>query len=888
MKKIFSLLAALIVLSTSGVWAQEASTTATNVAKVYEDETTATDLTSGYYVMQVSVNSKVGFAYYNGTNPITNSEGQRFAVNTESGQSTQTVAAKDDLSYVWYISKSADNSMLSIQSARTGAFIPVQEVRDGDGGNVYKNMSPPKDLTNAAALYYSDGTINGKKEGVMLYQTNYKYDAKKFVVHVNGWGNTWYMSYWEGGAPTGKTSVCVFKFYKVDLVEGVSTSATLDARPIRFQPQIDGVNVEEDVCAKVLKNGDKITYPLGYSDMLYNAPTLSEATVSSSTGVVTANFTKKASPSIELDTYYKLKVPRRTTLYVTQDGNVQQTYSSKNFIVGYYNPKTFWKFVKDGLKVKMVCGTGKYVKVAMPVSDNNTSKATFVDDATNAVRFSLCDKPSNSGYTGNGGFLLKMESSDKVVLGDHGGSHTLGSWKHTNAFTDGGSCFIIEAQLTPEETHLLIPERLSIDQPSSLNENLLRMATPERIVQAKALLPNDGSSATLQQMINAYNTAFEVRPDANAFYRIKNMNVLTGNHTEAEAKRYPSSEDIAVATNGSLQTAYDNNKGNINRTITRKSVKGNIVAQLWQFVDAGDGSYYIQNANTGCRWANTYSENMDMPTENNSNVAGKFSIVAAPVTGKGNDGKIATQNDGVSTFLITLQGQHVINAYEGLNGNYLKEDASNNTPCNDPGNYWQIEKVTSIPVNITAAKYATVGYPFNVKVTDDKVRVYYAKEATNGVMKLTEATDKIIPANQGAILYYEGEGSTTAKLDIVSENGEGFVDNILTASTAKRIGFDTKTTYGLSNKEGKVSFRLNTDTYVPANKSYLLASKYNSGSGNAQQLLFSFDNVVEGIDNAVVDGQNANKVYYDLQGRRVMYPAHGIFVTENGEKVFIK
>ena len=74
---------------------------------------------------------------------------------------------------------------------------------------------------------------------------------------------------------------------------------------------------------------------------------------------------------------------------------------------------------------------------------------------------------------------------------------------------------------------------------------------------------------------------------------------------------------------------------------------------------------------------------------------------------------------------------------------------------------------------------------------------------------------------------------------------------------------------------------------MPANKAYLDASRYTSASGSAQQLLFSFDNVVEGIDN-VVKAQNANKVYYDLQGRRVLYPANGIFVTENGEKVFIK
>ena len=240
-------------------------------------------------------------------------------------------------------------------------------------------------------------------------------------------------------------------------------------------------------------------------------------------------------------------------------------------------------------------------------------------------------------------------------------------------------------------------------------------------------------------------------------------------------------------------------------------------------------------------------------------------------------------NNGVSTFLI----RNGLSAVKATDDAHLQLAESGAT-YSDNVNYWQIEKVTSIPVTITAAKYATVGYPFNVKVRNKDVRVYYAKEAANGVMKLTEATDQIIPANQGAILYYEGEGTTTANLDIVSERGAGFEGNILTASTAKRTGFTTKTTYGLSNKNGVVSFRLNTDTYVPANKSYLLATNYNSGSGSAQQLLFSFDNVVEGIDNAVVDGQNANKVYYDLQGRRVMYPAHGIFVAENGEKVFIK
>ena len=173
-----------------------------------------------------------------------------------------------------------------------------------------------------------------------------------------------------------------------------------------------------------------------------------------------------------------------------------------------------------------------------------------------------------------------------------------------------------------------------------------------------------------------------------------------------------------------------------------------------------------------------------------------------------------------------------------------------------------------------------------MKVTNPDVKVYYATAAENGILKLTEATENIIPANEGAILYSES-GATTANMKILASTNVTFANNKLTATTAKREGFASLSTYGLSKVNDVVCFRKNVSTNVPANKAYLDANKYTSNSGSAQQLLFSFDNVVEGIDN-VVKAQNANKVYYDLQGRRVLYPANGIFVTENGEKVFIK
>lgn len=870
MKRIFSLLAALMCLSVSSVWAQDATTTTKKVQSIASAATPAASLTPGYYVIKVFTKKHDGYVFFNGNN-VTNASGN--VLRVKRSVSTDTISSNGSLAFVWYVTPSSDGKLISMQCAVNGGFFPYQE------SNV-SSINTPKTLANATAYYYSQAYA----KGVFLYQANYK----NLYIHCNGNDNDeeYNIGYWTNAGDTnGQGSATLFNFYAVTLADDVAAAtAVTDVANITYKRKIADTYENPVVeSVKVAEVGSQTANPWTvYSDGVLEAQ-CSPSTIAADTKTVDVNFVKKTSSTIGLDTYHRLNIGRSTQLAVTKNGNISTKYCTKNFLANYYS--SYWKFVQDGLQVKMVNCDGKYLKLAsVPTNENGKGAVQYVDNASDATNLYLCEKPTNSGYQGNGGFVLKVgDPSNNVAIGDHQ-DNNLCAWKHSNAFVDAGSCFVVADNAGfSVETASILSARIMNDQntQTEISNNILRVADNASLNLAHSALSKLGENTIPGALIDAYNLAYKAKIDENAYYRIKNQGTSSN---EATAKRYPSSEAIVTNTEGVLQASAT-------RTITRKTASDNMVAQLWQFKDAGDGNYFIQNANTGCRWAAT-EDNVDMPTMENQNNAGHYSIDVIPVGGQNfSEGLINNVNDGKSKFFITLhlKGQHVINAYEGLNGNYLKEDNSQNAvPCNDPGNYWQIEKVTSIPVTITDAKYATVGYPFNVKVKNKDVRVYYAKSAANGVMKLTEATDKIIPANEGAILYYEGEGSTTANLDIVSETGAGFEGNILTASTAKRTGFTTKTTYGLSNKDGKVSFRLNTDNYVPANKSYLLASKYNSGSGNAQQLLFSFDNVVEGIDNAVVDGQNANKVYYDLQGRRVMYPAHGIFVTENGEKVFIK
>lgn len=872
MKRIFSLLAALMCLSVSSVWAQDATTTTKKVQSIASDATPAASLTPGYYVIKVFTKKHDGYVFFNGNN-VTNASGN--VLRVKRSVSTDTISSNGSLAFVWYVTPSSDGKLISMQCAGNGGFFPYHE------GHI-TSINKPKTLANATAYYYSQAY----DKGVFLNQANYK----NLYIHCNGGDDDaeYNIGYWTGAGDTdGQGSATLFNFYAVTLADDVAAAtAVTDVANITYKRKIADTYENPVVeSVKVAEVGSAATNPWTvYSDGVLEAQ-CSPSTIAADTKTVDVNFVKKTSSTIGLDTYHRLNIARSTQLAVTKNGNISTKYCTKNFLANYLS--SYWKFVQDGLQVKMVNCDGKYLKLTSVPTEYTEGKCKgavqYVDNASDATNLYLCEKPSNSGYQGNGGFILKVgDPSNNVAIGDHD-EKKLSAWKNSGAFADEGSCFVVADNVDLHgATSILLPRLLNDKMTQAeISDNILRVADNASIELANTALSKVHENITPGELIDAYNLAYKAKIDENAYYRIKNQGTSSN---EATAKRYPSSEAIVTNIEGVLQASAT-------RTITRKTASDNMVAQLWQFKDAGDGNYFIQNANTGCRWAKTEGF-IDMPTMANSAEAGHYSIDAIPVGGQTfSEDPINSVNDGKSKFLITLhfKGQHVINAYEGLNGNNLKEDNSQNAvPCNDPGNYWQIEKVTSIPVTITDAKYATVGYPFNVKVRNKDVRVYYAKEAANGVMKLTEATDQIIPANQGAILYYEGEGTTTANLDIVSETGAGFVDNILTASTAKRTGFTTKTTYGLSNKNGVVSFRLNTDTYVPANKSYLLATNYNSGSGSAQQLLFSFDNVVEGIDNAVVDGQNANKVYYDLQGRRVMYPAHGIFVTENGEKVFIK
>ena len=164
------------------------------------------------------------------------------------------------------------------------------------------------------------------------------------------------------------------------------------------------------------------------------------------------------------------------------------------------------------------------------------------------------------------------------------------------------------------------------------------------------------------------------------------------------------------------------------------------------------------------------------------------------------------------------------------------------------------------------------------------MKAYYASAAAGAVLKLTEITG-IIPANQGVILQNTGDAEAVINLIITTDEATTLTGNKLVGVTAKRDGYDALSNYVLAEKNGTTGFYKAKFTAITANKAYLPVANVQNAQG--VMMAFSFGDEVTGIDN-VNTAETAAKKYYDLQGRRVLYPAKGIFVTEDGQKVLFK
>ena len=195
---------------------------------------------------------------------------------------------------------------------------------------------------------------------------------------------------------------------------------------------------------------------------------------------------------------------------------------------------------------------------------------------------------------------------------------------------------------------------------------------------------------------------------------------------------------------------------------------------------------------------------------------------------------------------------------------------------------WYLRPATSVSVTVPAgSQYATMNLPFAVELPDD-VTAYVGGSVNDSEITLSPLDGTVVPAGCPVILTAE-EGSYD--LTIAYDNETSAPANSLSGTLVPQTVDADATAYIVANGSAGVGFYKITDSEdrtIPANKAY-----YTTNAETADAVLaFSFGPAV-GID-GVTTADKGTDTYYDLQGRRVLYPAHGVYVKGNGEKVYIK
>lgn len=155
------------------------------------------------------------------------------------------------------------------------------------------------------------------------------------------------------------------------------------------------------------------------------------------------------------------------------------------------------------------------------------------------------------------------------------------------------------------------------------------------------------------------------------------------------------------------------------------------------------------------------------------------------------------------------------------------------------------------------------------------LEAYTVSALTSSSATLTKVTEA--PASTGLIL--KGTAGETYNIPVkasASAVGTNYLKAAVTATTV-----EANSTYVLSSGQ----FMLFTGTEIPAGKAYMLKNDVPTGARGDIEIII--DGMSTGINMVEDVRSKMDGVFYDLSGRRVLYPTKGLYIV-NGKKVIVK
>jgi hypothetical protein len=544
----------------------------------------------------------------------------------------------------------------------------------------------------------------------------------------------------------------------------------------------------------------------------------------------------EAVTEIALDKWYILNNAGRGN-YVSQEGNNWKMHATSNIVEGNLAEEKagyLFKITKNGEYYNVMSGNGKYFQLGQNTASTSASPVNFEIGLISGNNFYLFDK--DHGYAADG-----QETGYNFV-----------GWA-TSAPTEAGG----------NDSYRLLPvELFDLGELAVLKNNLS---------QAIANAQNLYNSVIIGNGVGQYKAPADIEE---RFATIKAFCESIGAGTTPDMIEEKMSELQALVASVKLNMP-DAGKfyriHNDNKYIT-SGVTGDRIALSETNNDAASVYYYDGTHLLAYGTGLYMGLNKDDWT---FEAVGSTDISAIEI--------IAAANGVVAKYNIKSGGRwlHRTDSYV--------DRCSNNT-CGDAHN-WTIEDVTTLPVAISAADYATFYCPVAVTLPKEGLKAYYVSSVQDGSAKMT-LLGGVIPANTGVIL----EGNEGA-YDLAIGGQTESVTSMLSGTVASE--YISTPSYVLSAQgtpavvgfyQAKLNFTVagnGTGTKVTEDGTHFLNNGFRAylpaGENNARSLVFDFGTET-GIDQLEGENGNVKTEVYDLSGRRVQSAQKGIFIV-NGKKV---
>ena len=525
------------------------------------------------------------------------------------------------------------------------------------------------------------------------------------------------------------------------------------------------------------------------------------------------------------------------------DTNKRATYEGNKTEV---NSKSYWTFehISGTENQFYVYNLGAKMYLALT---NDRAYANFVTESGTISNYSRVIRITPN----SNGFNLQHETGN-ACCGTHMGgvvtteSNSMGTWANSlSPSNDASRVFIYE--INDELTTLA-------NNPVTTGEYVGETTLPRLTTTAAAAGSNPTKENVLACIDAMENPQLSEYLTAGKCYRLfaetteGNQALTLNGATEA----YVSAHNFTLAP------------GTVCAVAESGIAQADYISSIYRLADGVSG-LTISNVNAGAAWAAPSGTDALQGT---TGAAAEYQF--GVVSGKGNN---SYWNIKTATGALSLDGTD------------LKDTPGSPAVV-------RLKEVTSIPVTIKPTLWTSLCFPVDV-VVPANLKAYKAGSTQGTTINLDELTAGTrIPAGTGFLALADADaytdGAYTFDIATGTEPAANLTDNQFTGANVKRSGMADVEYFALATKNHVTGFYKVTTGTVPANKAYLLGEKLNQGAG-ANMLQFAFGEGTEtGIANVNAENSGKAETYYDLNGRLVVYPTSGVYVTGNGRKVFVK